>query len=101
MGSDAIPTDIQLNAKGMKNLRESFRDYETLEGENKYQAEGHSSRMLKGVCIPVVPSLCCTFNSSASCTSCLDSNDRCEFPLSASLIIYREKTPIPLDTLII
>jgi ubiquitin carboxyl-terminal hydrolase 7 len=36
-------TDIQLNVKGMKNLYESFRDYvavETLEGENKYQAEG-------------------------------------------------------------
>jgi ubiquitin carboxyl-terminal hydrolase 7 len=35
--------DIQLNVKGMKNLYESFRDYvavETLEGENKYQAEG-------------------------------------------------------------
>ena len=35
--------DIQLNVKGMKNLRESFRDYvqvETLEGDNKYQAEG-------------------------------------------------------------
>jgi ubiquitin carboxyl-terminal hydrolase 7 len=36
-------TDIQLNVKGMKNLYESFRDYvavETLDGENKYQAEG-------------------------------------------------------------
>jgi ubiquitin C-terminal hydrolase len=36
-------TDIQLNVKGMKNLYESFMDYvavETLEGENKYQAEG-------------------------------------------------------------
>ena len=35
--------DIQLNVKGMKNLQESFRDYiavETLEGDNKYQAEG-------------------------------------------------------------
>lgn len=36
-------TDIQLNVKGMKNLYESFKDYvsvETLDGENKYQAEG-------------------------------------------------------------
>ena len=35
--------DIQLNVKGMKTLYDSFRDYvavETLEGENKYQAEG-------------------------------------------------------------
>ena len=36
--------DIQLNVKGMKNLLESFRDYvavETLDGDNKYQAEGY------------------------------------------------------------
>jgi ubiquitin carboxyl-terminal hydrolase 7 len=35
--------DLQLNVKGMKNLYESFKDYvavETLDGENKYQAEG-------------------------------------------------------------
>jgi ubiquitin carboxyl-terminal hydrolase 7 len=42
--ADTVPADIQLNVKGMKNLQESFRDYvavETLEGENKYQAEGY------------------------------------------------------------
>jgi ubiquitin carboxyl-terminal hydrolase 7 len=36
--------DIQLNVKGMRNLHESFRDYvavETLDGDNKYQAEGY------------------------------------------------------------
>jgi ubiquitin C-terminal hydrolase len=36
--------DLQLNVKGMKNLYDSFRDYvavETLDGENKYQAEGY------------------------------------------------------------
>ncbi|RUP44365.1 hypothetical protein BC936DRAFT_149573 [Jimgerdemannia flammicorona] len=36
--------DIQLNVKGCKNLYESFKDYvseETLEGDNKYMAEGH------------------------------------------------------------
>lgn len=36
--------DIQLNVKGCKNLEESFKDYiteETLEGDNKYMAEGH------------------------------------------------------------
>ena len=36
-------TDIQLNVKGMKNLRDSFRDYvavETLEGDKKYMTEG-------------------------------------------------------------
>jgi ubiquitin carboxyl-terminal hydrolase 7 len=46
MGSDTIPTDIQLN---VKNLQESFQNYltvETLEGENGYQAEGYG---LQGV----------------------------------------------------
>lgn len=36
--------DIQLNVKGMKNLYESFKDYvavETLDGDNKYMAEGY------------------------------------------------------------
>lgn len=35
--------DIQLNVKGCKNLEESFKEYiaeETLEGDNKYMAEG-------------------------------------------------------------
>jgi ubiquitin carboxyl-terminal hydrolase 7 len=37
-------SDIQLNVKGFRNVEESFRDYlqvETLDGENKYQAEGY------------------------------------------------------------
>ncbi|KAI9891263.1 MAG: hypothetical protein M1814_002953 [Vezdaea aestivalis] len=36
--------DIQLNVRGNKNLDESFKDYisvETMDGENKYFAEGH------------------------------------------------------------
>jgi ubiquitin C-terminal hydrolase len=36
--------DIQLNVKGCKNLEDSFKDYiieETLEGDNKYMAEGY------------------------------------------------------------
>ena len=40
----AILLDIQLNVKGMKTLRDSFRDYiavETMDGDNKYQAEGY------------------------------------------------------------
>jgi len=39
-----IFSDIQLNVKGCKTLRDSFANYidvETLDGENKYQAEGH------------------------------------------------------------
>jgi ubiquitin C-terminal hydrolase len=36
--------DIQLNVKGCKNLNDSFDEYiavETLEGDNKYMAEGY------------------------------------------------------------
>ena len=36
--------DIQLNVKGCRNLEDSFENYitvETLEGDNKYMAEGH------------------------------------------------------------
>jgi ubiquitin carboxyl-terminal hydrolase 7 len=36
--------DIQLNVKGCKTLRDSFADYiaeETLDGDNKYMAEGY------------------------------------------------------------
>jgi ubiquitin carboxyl-terminal hydrolase 7 len=36
--------DIQLNVKGCKTLNDSFKDYiqeETLEGDNKYHAEGY------------------------------------------------------------
>jgi ubiquitin carboxyl-terminal hydrolase 7 len=43
IGTNLHPLDIQLNVKGIKNLRESFRDYvkvEILEGDKKYQAEG-------------------------------------------------------------
>ena len=35
--------DIQLNVKGLKTLEDSFKDYiqvETMDGENKYMAEG-------------------------------------------------------------
>lgn len=41
--SRTLISDIQLNVKGMKTLRDSFRDYvavEDLNGENKYHAEG-------------------------------------------------------------
>lgn len=41
--TDGRIIDIQLTIKGMKALHDSFREYisvETLDGENKYQAEG-------------------------------------------------------------
>lgn len=39
-----VSVDIQLNVKGCKTLSDSFRNYcavETLDGDNKYQAEGY------------------------------------------------------------
>jgi ubiquitin carboxyl-terminal hydrolase 7 len=42
--------DIQLNVKGLKNLEDGFKDYiaeETLDGENKYQAEGFGLQIAK------------------------------------------------------
>lgn len=49
-GIDKSIQDIQLNVKGMKNLYESFKDYvavETLDGENKYMAEGYGLQEAK------------------------------------------------------
>ena len=42
--------DIQLNVKGCKTLRDSFKDYvqeETLDGENKYKAEGYDELQVR------------------------------------------------------
>jgi ubiquitin carboxyl-terminal hydrolase 7 len=58
-GINSRSLDIQLNIKGMKNLRESFRDYvkvETLEGDNKYKAEGFGEQdAKKGVAFQSFP----------------------------------------------
>ena len=51
--------DIQLTIKGIKNLRDSFREYisvETLDGENKYHAEGFGLQdARKGVIFKTFP----------------------------------------------
>jgi ubiquitin carboxyl-terminal hydrolase 7 len=51
--------DIQLNVKGCKNLEDSFKDYiaeETLEGDNKYMAEGYGLQdAKKGVIFESLP----------------------------------------------
>jgi ubiquitin carboxyl-terminal hydrolase 7 len=51
--------DIQLNVKGCKNLKESFVNYcavETLDGENKYMAEGFGLQdAKKGVIFQTFP----------------------------------------------
>lgn len=51
--------DIQLNVKDCKDLDESFKKYvalETLDGENKYMAEGHGLQAAcKGVSFEKFP----------------------------------------------
>lgn len=51
--------DIQLNVKGLRGLEDSFKDYiqvETLEGENKYNAEGFGLQdAKKGVIFETFP----------------------------------------------
>ncbi|KAL9553286.1 hypothetical protein MBANPS3_003345 [Mucor bainieri] len=51
--------DIQLNVKGCKNLNDSFKKYvdtETMDGENKYMAEGHGLQdACKGVSFESFP----------------------------------------------
>lgn len=53
--------DIQLNVRGLTDLEASFRDYvavETLEGENKYFAEGHGLQdARKGVIFESFPAV--------------------------------------------
>lgn len=53
--------DIQLNVRNFKNLDESFKDYvavETLDGENKYFAEGHDLQdAKKGVIFESFPEI--------------------------------------------
>ncbi|PVG02230.1 putative ubiquitin-specific processing protease 21 [Serendipita vermifera] len=85
--------DIQLNVKGMKNLRESFQDYvseETLEGDNKYQAEGHGLQdAKKGVIFqslpPVLHLQLKRFEYDIQRDAMVKINDRHEFPFEIDL----------------
>ncbi|KIM26035.1 hypothetical protein M408DRAFT_330816 [Serendipita vermifera MAFF 305830] len=85
--------DIQLNVKGMRNLRESFQDYvavETLEGDNKYQAEGHGLQdARKGVIFqsfpPVLHLQLKRFEYDMQRDAMVKINDRHEFPYEIDL----------------
>ncbi|KAF8343945.1 cysteine proteinase [Cantharellus anzutake] len=85
--------DIQLNVKGMKNLQESFRDYvavETLEGDNKYQAEGFGLQdAKKGVIFqsfpPVLHLQLKRFEYDIQRDAMVKINDRHEFPFEIDL----------------
>lgn len=85
--------DIQLNVKGMKNLYESFKDYvavETLDGENKYQAEGFGLQdAKKGIIFqsfpPVLHLQLKRFEYDVQRDAMVKINDRHEFPFEIDL----------------
>ncbi|KAH8833816.1 hypothetical protein DL96DRAFT_465037 [Flagelloscypha sp. PMI_526] len=85
--------DLQLNVKGMKNLYESFKDYvavETLDGENKYQAEGHGLQdAKKGIIFesfpPVLHLQLKRFEYDVQRDAMVKINDRHEFPFEIDL----------------
>ncbi|KAI8978533.1 hypothetical protein BDB01DRAFT_799109 [Pilobolus umbonatus] len=88
--------DIQLNVKGCKNLEDSFKDYiteETLEGENKYMAEGHGLQdAKKGVIFesfpPVLHLQLKRFEYDMMRDMMVKINDRHEFPTEIDLEPY-------------
>ncbi|GAA5900428.1 uncharacterized protein JCM6883_002840 [Sporobolomyces salmoneus] len=88
--------DIQLNVKNLKNLEESFKDYiqvETLEGENKYNAEGFGLQdAKKGVIFesfpPVLHLQLKRFEYDMQRDQNVKINDRHEFPLEIDLSPY-------------
>ncbi|KAF9095753.1 hypothetical protein BGX23_012681 [Mortierella sp. AD031] len=85
--------DIQLNVKGCNTLRDSFANYvdvETLDGENKYQAEGHGlQNARKGVIFeslpPVLHLQLKRFEYDIDRDAMVKINDRHEFPLNIDL----------------
>lgn len=117
-GHLTLSLDIQLNVKGMKNLYESFKDYvavETLDGDNKYMAEGYGLQdAKKGIIFESFPPVLhlqlkrfeydiqrdamvkVRVNSYAShCISliiCGQINDRHEFPFEIDLDEFLDET---------
>ncbi|KZT28449.1 cysteine proteinase [Neolentinus lepideus HHB14362 ss-1] len=93
-------SDIQLNVKGMKNLYESFKDYvavETLDGDNKYQAEGHGLQdAKKGIIFqsfpPVLHLQLKRFEYDIQRDAMVKINDRHEFPFEIDLDEFLDET---------
>ncbi|EJU05407.1 ubiquitin carboxyl-terminal hydrolase 5 [Dacryopinax primogenitus] len=90
--------DIQLNVKGLRDLHDSFRDYvavETLDGENKYMAEGYGLQdAKKGVIFqsfpPVLHLQLKRFEYDIQRDAMVKINDRHEFPLDIDLADFVE-----------
>ena len=80
--------DLQLNVSGCKSLDDSFKDYiqvETLEGDNKYQAEGYGLQdAKKGVIFETFPNVLHLqlkrFEYDFQRDAMMKVNDRYEFP---------------------
>ncbi|KAJ3194436.1 hypothetical protein HK101_002705 [Irineochytrium annulatum] len=92
--------DIQLNVKGFKTLKDSFVDYvavETLDGDNKYQAEGHGLQdAKKGVTFteypPVLHLQLKRFEYDIERDAMVKINDRYEFPPEVELRDFLAET---------
>ncbi|KAI9491534.1 hypothetical protein BDB00DRAFT_874264 [Zychaea mexicana] len=92
--------DIQLNVKGCSTLADSFADYiaeETLEGENKYSAEGYGLQdAKKGVIFesfpPVLHLQLKRFEYDINRDAMVKINDRHEFPLEIDLEPYLDSS---------
>ncbi|KAI4527549.1 cysteine proteinase [Schizophyllum commune Loenen D] len=92
--------DLQLNVKGMKNLYESFKDYiqvETLDGENKYQAEGYGLQdAKKGITFlsfpPVLHLQLKRFEYDIQRDAMVKINDRHEFPFEIDLAPFLDES---------
>ncbi|ORX87688.1 cysteine proteinase [Anaeromyces robustus] len=90
--------DIQLNVKGCKNVIQSFDEYidvETLEGENKYMAEGYGLQdAQKGVIFqsfpPVLQLHLKRFEYDFEHDAMVKNNDRFEYPEILNLSKYLE-----------
>ncbi|CAG8434848.1 2439_t:CDS:10 [Funneliformis mosseae] len=90
---DYYGNHIQLNVRGCKTLRDSFKDYvqeETLEGDNKYQAEGYGLQdAKKGVIFesfpPVLHLQLKRFEYDIQKEVNVKINDRQEFPMEIDL----------------
>jgi len=90
--------DLQLDVKGCKNVYESFDKYvevETLEGDNKYQAEGHGLQdAKKGVLFqdfpPVLQLQLKRFEYDFAHDMMVKINERYEFPESLDLDLLCE-----------
>ena len=100
--SDILITrsDIQLNVKGMKNLHDSFKDYvavETLDGENKYHAEGYGLQdAKKGIVFqsfpPVLHLQLKRFEYDIQRDAMVKINDRHEFPFEINLAEFLDSS---------